>query len=81
MILEKRLDDDSVIFKMPDGKKARYVNDKVIDDIRSEIAENQNVVSGVMSFDEFYNGKWAGFELALAIIDKHIKVERHKGRK
>ena len=48
----------------------------VIEDIKAEIAESQNVVSETLKFDKedcFYNGKWAGFELALAIIDKHIE--------
>ena len=50
-----------------------------IEDIKAEITENQNVVSETLKFDKedcFYNGKWAGFELALAIIDKHIGKEQ-----
>ena len=48
----------------------------VIEDIKAEITESQKVVSETLKFDKedcFYNGKWAGFELALAIIDKHIE--------
>ena len=51
----------------------------VIEDIKAEIEENQNIVSDALHFDkkhEFYNGKWAGFELALAIIDKHCGKEK-----
>ena len=47
-----------------------------LEKIRAEIAENQKVISETLSFDkenEFYNGKWAGFELALAIIDKYAE--------
>ena len=49
-----------------------------LEKIRAEIAENQKVISETLSFDkenEFYNGKWAGFELALAIIDRYASEE------
>ena len=52
--------------------------------IRAEIAENQKVISETLSFDkenEFYNGKWAGFELSLAIIDKYAEQEPSRDMK
>lgn len=54
---------------------------KVIEDIKAEIIESQNVVSKTLKFNKedcFYNGKWVGFELALAIIDKHIGKEHEE---
>ena len=49
-----------------------------LEKIKKEISENQKVISETLSLDkenEFYNGKWAGFELALAIIDKYASEE------
>ena len=67
MILEKRLDDDSVIFKMPDGKKVRYVNEdeigKVIDDIRSEIQHEADNNADAVEMKAFYH--------CLQILDKY----------
>lgn len=54
------------------------ISRETIEDIKAEIVENQNIVNDALHFDkkhEFYNGKWAGIELALEIIDKHTKVE------
>ena len=68
MILEKRLDDDSVIFKMPDGKKVRYVNEdeigKVIDMIRAGIADLDNAEYEI-------EGYYKAVQDALQIIDKY----------
>lgn len=50
-----------------------------IEDIKAEIVEHQNIVEEALHFDkkhEFYNGKWAGIELALGVIDKHIGKEK-----
>ena len=67
MILEKRLDDNSVIFKMPDGKKVRHVNEdeigKAIDDIRAEIQHEADNNADAVEMRAFYR--------CLQILDKY----------